>query len=305
MSTSAEAPKAPDDMELKNIIDKLAQFVARNGPEFENMTKQKQKDNPRFSFLYGGDYFQYYVYKVNAEQAIMRKQKMQADQNATSQIQALQQQLRESERNLRLQYDALMKQQEIQVDEAIISQEKVEIMNLAKECQLNLEEFDSQLQLIQNSCSKESISSNKTWFSTHCQTEKSADIVLKYIVNSSRKQNQEIMNLLTSYVPLMFSYVYVIHCNDVSCKEKLDRLKSIWLNQKFFDENNTKKLENCELTRQDHKQFLGQQYQSVVQEIVQKITSQYKQYEMQHQQYSNHVQQQISTLECEHFSVMS
>ncbi|KAA5586358.1 hypothetical protein F3H15_37825, partial [Pseudomonas aeruginosa] len=47
------------DQDLRNIIDKLAQFVARNGPEFEKMTKNKQKNNPKFSFLYGGEYFNY------------------------------------------------------------------------------------------------------------------------------------------------------------------------------------------------------------------------------------------------------
>jgi len=59
------------DVELKNIIDKLANFVARNGPEFENMTKQKQKDNPKFSFLFGGEHFNYYQYRVTTEQAGM------------------------------------------------------------------------------------------------------------------------------------------------------------------------------------------------------------------------------------------
>lgn len=57
------------DQDLRNIIDKLAQFVARNGPEFEKMTKNKQKNNPKFSFLYGGEYFNYYQYKVTTEQA--------------------------------------------------------------------------------------------------------------------------------------------------------------------------------------------------------------------------------------------
>ncbi|GAB1610650.1 calcium homeostasis endoplasmic reticulum protein-like isoform X2, partial [Argonauta hians] len=56
-------------LEQKNIIDKLANFVARNGPEFEQMTKQKQKDNAKFSFLFGGEYYQYYQFKVNAEQS--------------------------------------------------------------------------------------------------------------------------------------------------------------------------------------------------------------------------------------------
>jgi calcium homeostasis ER protein len=56
-------------VELRNIIDKLAQFVARNGPEFEQMTKNKQKGNPKFSFLFGGEHFNYYQYKVTTEQA--------------------------------------------------------------------------------------------------------------------------------------------------------------------------------------------------------------------------------------------
>lgn len=64
-----ELPQPPQDQDLRNIIDKLAQFVARNGPEFEKMTKNKQKNNPKFSFLYGGDYFNYYQYKVTTEQA--------------------------------------------------------------------------------------------------------------------------------------------------------------------------------------------------------------------------------------------
>lgn len=57
------------DNETRNIIDKLAQFVARNGPEFEIMTKSKQENNPKFAFLYGGEHFNYYQYKVAAEQA--------------------------------------------------------------------------------------------------------------------------------------------------------------------------------------------------------------------------------------------
>jgi calcium homeostasis ER protein len=45
----------------------LANFVARNGTKFEEMTKTKQKDNPKFSFLFGGDYFNYYKWRVSVE----------------------------------------------------------------------------------------------------------------------------------------------------------------------------------------------------------------------------------------------
>lgn len=64
-----EGPPSPADIDLKKIINKLAEFVARNGPDFEMMTKKKQENNPKFSFLYGGDeFFNYYVHRVAAEQ---------------------------------------------------------------------------------------------------------------------------------------------------------------------------------------------------------------------------------------------
>ena len=37
--------------EVRNIVDKTALFVARNGPEFEQRIKQKEHSNPRFNFL--------------------------------------------------------------------------------------------------------------------------------------------------------------------------------------------------------------------------------------------------------------
>uniref|UniRef100_A0A8C7WY28 SURP motif domain-containing protein n=1 Tax=Oryzias sinensis TaxID=183150 RepID=A0A8C7WY28_9TELE len=63
-----DIPNPPEDQELRNVIDKLAQFVARNGPEFEKMTMDKQKDNPKFSFLFGGEFFSYYKCKLALEQ---------------------------------------------------------------------------------------------------------------------------------------------------------------------------------------------------------------------------------------------
>ena len=61
------------DSGLTNIIDKLAEFVARNGQEFETITKVKQQNNPRFSFLYGGEHYQYYQWRVSTEQASKKK----------------------------------------------------------------------------------------------------------------------------------------------------------------------------------------------------------------------------------------
>ncbi|CAL8107142.1 unnamed protein product [Calicophoron daubneyi] len=57
-------PAPPSDLEQRNIIEKLAEFVARNGQEFETLTKDKQRDNPKFAFLQGGEYYDYYTFKV-------------------------------------------------------------------------------------------------------------------------------------------------------------------------------------------------------------------------------------------------
>lgn len=62
------APQRPHDFELVNIIDKLAVFVSRNGEEFEEMTRQKQMANPRFSFLDPLDpYHPYYKFRLMEE----------------------------------------------------------------------------------------------------------------------------------------------------------------------------------------------------------------------------------------------
>nr|XP_039268165.1 calcium homeostasis endoplasmic reticulum protein-like [Styela clava] len=75
----------PVEPEVKNIIDKLANFVARNGAEFEKMTKEKQKGNPKFSFLFGGEHYNYYQYKLSTEQQIQNQQKAKLNAQVVAQ----------------------------------------------------------------------------------------------------------------------------------------------------------------------------------------------------------------------------
>ncbi|XP_063957243.1 splicing factor 3A subunit 1-like isoform X1 [Lytechinus pictus] len=51
--------------EVRNIVDKTASFVARNGPEFESRIRQNEISNAKFNFLNPGDpYHAYYRHKV-------------------------------------------------------------------------------------------------------------------------------------------------------------------------------------------------------------------------------------------------
>ncbi|KAJ6373438.1 hypothetical protein OIU76_027724 [Salix suchowensis] len=62
-SPSPPAPP-PSDPELQKRIDKLVEYATKNGPEFEVMIREKQQDNPAYSFLFGGEGHAYYRYKL-------------------------------------------------------------------------------------------------------------------------------------------------------------------------------------------------------------------------------------------------
>ncbi|CAN8326739.1 unnamed protein product [Cochlearia groenlandica] len=53
----------PADPELQKRIDKLVEYSIKNGPEFEAMMRDRQKDNPDYAFLFGGEGNGYYRYK--------------------------------------------------------------------------------------------------------------------------------------------------------------------------------------------------------------------------------------------------
>ncbi|XP_019853715.1 PREDICTED: splicing factor 3A subunit 1-like [Amphimedon queenslandica] len=51
--------------EVRNIVDKTADFVARNGPEFEGRIRLNEANNTKFNFLNFGDpYHAYYQHKI-------------------------------------------------------------------------------------------------------------------------------------------------------------------------------------------------------------------------------------------------
>jgi hypothetical protein len=58
-------PPAPANPKLKDIIDKLANYVVKHGPHMEDITRERQANNPHFSFLNeGGEYYEYYKWKI-------------------------------------------------------------------------------------------------------------------------------------------------------------------------------------------------------------------------------------------------
>ncbi|KAJ3088059.1 hypothetical protein HK102_009654, partial [Quaeritorhiza haematococci] len=57
-------PIAPPPEELV-VIDKMAAYIAKNPPEFADMLKERQRNNPKFRFLFpGGEHHEYFQWKV-------------------------------------------------------------------------------------------------------------------------------------------------------------------------------------------------------------------------------------------------
>ena len=45
-------PAPPSDLAVKNVADKLATFVAKNGRQFENVTRQRNPGDTPFKYAF-------------------------------------------------------------------------------------------------------------------------------------------------------------------------------------------------------------------------------------------------------------
>jgi len=58
-------PPAPANQRQREVIDKLAAYIVKSGPHLEDVTREKQSNNPLFSFLKeDGEYYEYYKWKI-------------------------------------------------------------------------------------------------------------------------------------------------------------------------------------------------------------------------------------------------
>ena len=73
-----EEVQPPSDPEACKYIEGLASFVAKCGPRFEEISKEKQIGNPLFAFLFGGPGHDYYIRRLwEEEQKLLKDGKQQ------------------------------------------------------------------------------------------------------------------------------------------------------------------------------------------------------------------------------------
>ena len=236
--------KIPEDVEQRKIIDKLANFVARNGPKFEELTKSKQKDSPKFSFLFGGDDHEYYKWKVGLERAKVEAQKAAGGGDPQQQQQPPQQ---------------LQQQQQ--------SSTSAEIKPITDTQQLDLTSFRELVQKLILACTKDNIQNGKNWIVSNAKTEEDRRIVAQYlfrrlleevlpfqqklhivylindVLHHSRKKDlPQLQEALQEYILPIIGIV--VNGEAAENKQKISKVLKIWENQSFFSEDVRGKLKD-------------------------------------------------------------
>ncbi|XP_060640810.1 calcium homeostasis endoplasmic reticulum protein isoform X2 [Anolis sagrei] len=238
-------PPPPEDQELRNVIDKLAQFVARNGPEFEKMTMEKQKENPKFSFLFGGDFYGYYKYKLALEQQQLLCKQSQDPEAAPTAIPAMPAQpplaltptpvvtaaaaasqgaatpssveelIQQSQWNLQQQEQHLLALRQEQITAAIALAVDQQMQKVLEETQLDVNEFDNLLQPIIDTCTKDAISAGKNWMFSNAKSPQHCELMAGHLRNRITAEG--------AHFELRLHLIYLI--NDVlhHCQRKQQR----------------------------------------------------------------------------------
>uniref|UniRef100_A0A3Q3W9F6 Uncharacterized protein n=1 Tax=Mola mola TaxID=94237 RepID=A0A3Q3W9F6_MOLML len=320
----------PDaDQELKNVIDKLAQFVARNGPEFEKMTMEKQKDNPKFSFLFGGEYFSYYKCKLAMEQQQQMykpgvKEMVDVPPPPVQMIvpppipppgaPPIDELIQQSQWNLQQQEQHLHTLRQEQVTAAIALAMEQQTQKLLVETQLDITEFDNLLQPIIDTCTKDAISAGKNWMFNNAKTPQHCELMtshlrnritvdgahfelrlhLIYLTNDvlhhcQRKQQKDLLAALQKVVVPIYCTSFL--AVEEEKQQKITRLLQLWEKNGYFDEETIQQLQNPALGLGQYQASLITEYAAVVQPIQLAFQQQIQALKTQHEEFVSSLKQ--------------
>lgn len=102
--------------------------------------------------------------------------------NLQSQQTTLQEQVRQSEQNLAAQHSALMAQQQGRVEDAVRQAQETSLQSSAQSTNTDLTAFDTVLQPIIDSCTKDSISAGKAWILQHSISAQSNQVIADHLL---------------------------------------------------------------------------------------------------------------------------
>ncbi|XP_037837035.1 calcium homeostasis endoplasmic reticulum protein isoform X2 [Kryptolebias marmoratus] len=316
--------------ELRNVIDKLAQFVARNGPEFEKMTMEKQKDNPKFSFLFGGEYFSYYKCRLAMEQQqhlfipgakdvvdippppVQLLAPPPIPPPAAPPVDEL---IQQSQWNLQQQEQHLHTLRQEQVTAAIALAMEQQTQKLLLETQMDITELDNLLQPIIDTCTKDAISAGKNWMFNNAKSPQHCELMashlrnritvdgahfelrlhLIYLTNDvlhhcQRKQQKDLLTALQKVVVPIYCTSFL--AVEEEKQQKITRLLQLWEKNGYFDEDTIQQLQNPALGIGQYQASLITEYAAVVQPIQLAFQQQIQALKTRHEEFVTSLKQQ-------------
>ena len=231
----------------------------------------------------------------------------------------IQEQIVQSETNLTAQWTVLQQNQKTQAEEAIIKARTTRLEETARSCKVSLSHFNTLLTPIMETCTKDSISSGKSWMfqqgtdmetnlllaeylsfrATNQSTPFNKKLHLIYLVNDVlhhcvRKNNDVMKEALETVAAPMYCFAAKVATGDEM--EKLSKLITLWTSKnKFFSEETLDQMKNPGTSLSKFRADLAEQYRASVEEVERAISSTYAGYKGQHEQFVNHAASNIDT----------
>ena len=243
-------------------------------------------------------------------------------------VKTLQEQIVQSESNLTAQWTVLQQNQRVQVEEAIHKAREAKLEELSRTTNISLSIMETVLQPIIESCTKDSISSGKSWIFQHSTNADSNTLISEYlawrVTNQAYSFNQKLhlIYLLNDVlhhcvrknadalkaaleevaVPMYCAAAEVAGEDEIG---KLTKLITLWESKnKFFSENTIDAMKNPRNSMKKYRADLADEFSNSVEAVEKSISSTYGGYKQQHEQFVNHAnsnmdqqQQQLDQLQ--------
>ena len=232
-------------------------------------------------------------------------------------IKTLEDQIVQSESNLTAQWTVLQQQERDTVQDAVAKARESQLEEQSRSCNVKLSELENLLQPIIETCTKDSISSGKSWIFQHGTNFNSNQVIcdylalkgtkesspfsqklhLIYLVNDVlhhcvRKNNETLKAALEAVaVPMYCAAADRAEEEDV---KKLTKLMSLWESKnKFFSEEKLNDMLNPGRTIKRFRSKLQEDFPELVKPQEQGTTSTYNGYKQQHEQFVIHANNSI------------
>lgn len=232
-------------------------------------------------------------------------------------IKSLKEQVNQSESNLTAQWSVLQQGRDSRAAQAVEEAREAVLEDLSRSCNVSLSILETVLQPIIESCTKDSISSGKSWIFQHATTSTSNQLIAEYLVwrvtkesvpfnqrlhliylvndvlhHCVRKNAEALKTALESVaVPMYCATAEVAGEDEI---KKLTKLITLWESKnKFFADDALEEMKDPLVSIKKYRAGLVDKFSDAADTAEKNTMTTYEGYKEQHEQFVNHAQGNI------------